>query len=38
MPYTHVFEVVLLFALIAGILVGWDRPTAKKETKPSDGL
>jgi hypothetical protein len=32
MPYTHIFEVVLLFALIVGICFGWkDRPIAKEE-------
>ena len=26
MPLMHVFEVLLLVAIIAGIFVGWDRP------------
>lgn len=33
MPLAHVFEVLLLIAVIAGIFVGWDRPAAKKDAK-----
>jgi hypothetical protein len=35
MPYTHIFEVLLLFALVIGIRFGWDRPTTKKDVEPS---
>lgn len=30
MQLMYVFEVLLLVAIIAGIFVGWDRPTPKK--------
>jgi hypothetical protein len=30
MPLMHVFEVLLLVAIVAGIFVGWDRPAAKE--------
>lgn len=30
MPLMHVFEVLLLVAIVAGIFVGWDRPTPKE--------
>ena len=32
MPLMHVFEVLLLVAILAGIFVGWkDHPAAKEE-------
>jgi len=30
MPLMHVFEVLLLIAIVAGIFVGWDRPSPKE--------
>ena len=34
MPYMHIFEVVLLFALIVGICFGWrDQPAAKDQPR-----
>ena len=39
MPYTHIFEVLLLFALIIGICFGWKEPAKYKsrraETPPA---
>jgi len=30
MPLLHMFEVLLLIAIVAGIFVGWDRPSPKE--------
>ena len=38
MPLAHVFEVLLLIAVVAGIFVGWDRPAAEKEVDSSETL
>ena len=35
MPLVHVFEILLIVAIIAGIFVGFrDHPVAKAEVKP----
>ena len=38
MPLMHVFEVLLLVAVIAGIFVGWDRPATEKEAEHPEGV
>jgi hypothetical protein len=39
MPYTyaHIFEVLLLFALVIGIRFGWARPASEKAIETSQG-
>jgi hypothetical protein len=32
----HVFEVLLLVAIIAGIFIGWDRPASSLEEHEPD--
>ena len=36
MPFMHVFEVLLLVAIIAGIFIGWDRPASSLEEHEPD--
>lgn len=35
--YTHIFEVLLLFALIIGIRFGWARPASEKKIETPQG-
>ena len=39
MPYTyaHIFEVLLLFALVIGIRFGWARSASEKEIETPQG-
>lgn len=34
MQLMHLFEALLLVAIVAGIFVGWDQPAAKQEVEP----